>query len=100
MIIRIIATALIQCTVRTQAGWITFAVAGTARSLLAARLDMAIPGLFHLEGSLHRIICRELRVRYCHTGDKVDAGRVSQSQKSEPGCPGSRSCVLLGTEAG
>ena len=25
MIIRIIANALIQCTVRTQAGWITFA---------------------------------------------------------------------------
>src|ERR1700754_720495 len=43
MIIRIIATALIQCTMRTQAGWITLAAAGTACSSLAARLDMAHP---------------------------------------------------------
>src|SRR5665647_45662 len=50
MIIRIIATALIQCTVRTQAGWITLAVVGTARSSLAARLDMADPWLFRLWG--------------------------------------------------
>src|SRR5882672_7536934 len=41
MIIRIIATALIQCTMRTQAGWITLEVVGTACSSLAAMLDMA-----------------------------------------------------------
>src|ERR1700688_3213764 len=89
MIIRIIATALIQCTVRTQAGWITFAGAGagTARSSLAATLDITNPWFFHRWRSLHRIIRREPRLRYCHTHDQIDAGRVSQSQKSEPGRP-------------
>src|ERR1700688_1050275 len=100
MIIRIIATALIQCTVRTHAGWITLAVVGTARSSLAARLDIAIPWLFHLWKSVRSNIRRELRLRYCHTDHKIDAGRVWRSQKSEPGCPGPRSRVLVGTKAG
>src|ERR1035438_9117898 len=55
MIIRIIATALIQCTVRTHAGWMTFAVAVTVRSSLAARLDIANPWLFHLWRSIPRL---------------------------------------------
>ena len=47
MIIRTIATALIQCTMRTQAGWMTFvAVAAAAGWSLTARLDMVIPWLF------------------------------------------------------
>src|ERR1035437_3065056 len=48
MIIRIIATALIQCTVRTHAGWRILAWAGMALVSLAARLDIAIPRLFRL----------------------------------------------------
>src|SRR5665647_842521 len=100
MIIRIIATALIQCTVRTQAGWIALAVVGTARSSLAARLDMAVPWLFRLlEWSIRPIIRRELRLRYCHTDYKIDACRVWRSQKSEPGCPGSRSRIVVGTRS-
>ena len=39
--------ALIQCTVRTQAGWTTFVdVAAAAGCSLTARLDMVIPWLF------------------------------------------------------
>src|ERR1041385_163659 len=46
MIIRIIATALIQCTTRTQAGWITFAGTAAVRCSLAVMLDMAVPPEF------------------------------------------------------
>src|ERR1700730_9595394 len=86
MIIRIIATALIQCTVRTHAGWMTFVVAGTVRSSLAARLDMVVPSL---ENRLLRTIRRELRLRYCHRDAGIDTLRPLRSQNSEPGCPGS-----------
>jgi hypothetical protein len=47
MIIRTVATALIQCTVRTQAGWITFAGLEAVCSSLTARLDMSVPRTFH-----------------------------------------------------
>src|SRR6202035_3175882 len=99
MIIRIIATALIQCTVRTHAGWMTFAVAGTVPSSLATRLDITILSLFHLLESIP-IIRREPGLRYCNRDYQNDAKRASRSQKSEPGCPGSRSRVLLGTNSG
>src|ERR1700738_5429687 len=42
MIIRIIATALIQCSTLTQAGWMGFAVVGVTCSSLTARLDMMV----------------------------------------------------------
>src|SRR5882757_1940847 len=85
MIIRIIATALIQCTMRTQRGCIALVVtAGTARSWLAVTLDMAHP-------------CRILASYYTPgTGISLLPCRPSRrcwqawrSQKSEPGCPGS-----------
>src|SRR6202035_769132 len=100
MIIRIIATALIQCTVRTHAGWMTFAVAGTVASSLAARLDIAILSLFPSLEADTPIIRREPGLRYCNRDYQNDAKRASRSQKSEPGCPGSRSRVLLGTRSG
>jgi hypothetical protein len=40
MIIRIMASALIQCMVLTQAGWITLAGVALTGASLAARLDM------------------------------------------------------------
>src|ERR1700757_4941158 len=43
MIIRIMANALIQCMVRTQAGWIVFAPSGVAALSVAARLDISAP---------------------------------------------------------
>src|SRR3954449_10998124 len=46
MIIMIIATALIQCTIRTQAGWITALWTVAVRSWFAVMLDMAVPPQF------------------------------------------------------
>src|SRR5215475_413739 len=43
MIIMIMATALIQCMVRTHAGWITFAGSRVALLSAAARLDIDAP---------------------------------------------------------
>src|SRR3954464_7150072 len=42
MIIRIIATALIQCTTRTQAGWMIFAGTEIVRCSVAVMLDMDV----------------------------------------------------------
>src|SRR3954470_2742898 len=95
MIIKIIATALIQCATRTHAGWITVAVAGTARSSLAARLDILFLGCSIIE-IRYPIIRQALRVRYLNTGYSIDAWTASRSQKSEPDCPGSRPPVLWG----
>src|ERR1700731_1860992 len=81
----------------------TFAVAGTVCSSLAARLDIAFPGFFLAVPSQTADapnIRRARRLRYCHTNDKIDTGRASRSQKSEPGRPGSRSRILLGTKSG
>src|SRR5665647_632529 len=100
MIIRIIATALIQCTVRSHAGWTTLVWAGMALVSLAARLDIAIPRLFHLFEPGTPSIRRELRLRYCLRDDKIDTRRLSSSQKCEPGCPGSRSRIPVGTRPG
>src|SRR5215210_6320244 len=97
MIITIIATALIQCVVRTHAGWITGALASTARSPLAARLDILVPSTVPLAGS-YGSIRRALPLRYCNTGYMNDACGASRSQKSEPGCPGSRSAHPGGDE--
>src|SRR5690349_11704524 len=60
MIIRIIATALIQCMILTQAGWITFAGTRIACSSVAARLDTAV--LRHSNPSLSYTIRREMGV--------------------------------------
>src|SRR5437868_11830075 len=88
MIITIIATALIQCAIRTHAGWMTVAVAGTARSSFAARLDILFLGCSVIE-IWYPIIRQALRVRYLNTGYSIDARSASRSQKSEPGRPGS-----------
>src|SRR4051812_15782542 len=45
MIISTIANALVQCSARTQAGWITLALVGAACSSLTVRADMALPRL-------------------------------------------------------
>src|SRR6266436_6973920 len=65
-----------------------FAGAATARSSLAARLDISNPGCSTVEIDTP-IIRRNPPLRYCHAGYKTHACRVSRSQKSEPGCPGS-----------
>jgi hypothetical protein len=44
MIMMIIAAALIQCSTRTQTGWIVFAVAGAACVVLIGTVDMASSG--------------------------------------------------------
>jgi hypothetical protein len=41
MIIKTIAKALVQCSARTQAGWITLALVEAACSSLTVRVDMA-----------------------------------------------------------
>src|SRR6478752_162295 len=67
----------------------TVAWAASVRSLLAARLDMSIPGCSIAEVDMP-VIRRNPRLRYCHAGYNTDACSASRSQKSEPGCPGSR----------
>src|SRR5438445_6678784 len=62
MIIKTMAKALIQCSVRTQAGWITLAAAGALASVccsLAVRLDMTVP-----YNSRYRFIRRKPSFRY------------------------------------
>src|SRR5258706_3112561 len=95
MIIRMIATALIQCTIRTHAGWMTFALDGACASL-AARLDMVVPSL---DTSI-RVIRREPLLRYCNKNDQVGARRVRRSQKNEPDCPRSPLPILMGAPSG
>ena len=45
MIIRTIAKALVQCSARTQAGWMTLALVDAACSSLTVTADMALPRL-------------------------------------------------------
>src|SRR4051812_33950090 len=66
MIIRIIATALIQCTTRTQPGWITFAGTVAVRCSLAVMLDMAVPPEFASDYT------PKTPFRYCAKDDQVD----------------------------
>src|SRR3954454_12970318 len=48
MIIRTIATALVQCRARTQAGWMTFAVVALTWLSETVRLDMIDPSLLSI----------------------------------------------------
>src|SRR6266849_6210167 len=73
----------------------TFAGAAIARSSLAARLDMSILGCSIAQVDIP-IIRRNPLLRYCHAGYKIDACRVSRSQKSEPGCPRLAACASCG----
>src|SRR6266568_5785423 len=50
MIIRTIATALVQCSARTQAGWMTLAAVALTCSSLTVRLVMADPWLAIVTG--------------------------------------------------
>src|SRR5882757_6903646 len=82
MIIRTIATALVQCSTRTQIGWIAFAgVAVSAWSSLTARLAMAD---FSARGRCW-LIRREPAFRYRIRRHQFEVRRLSRSQKSEPG---------------
>src|SRR3954449_1822460 len=45
MIIRTMAKALVQCSARTQAGWMTLALADAVCSSLTVRADISIPRL-------------------------------------------------------
>src|SRR3954447_12167267 len=66
MIISIIATALIQCTTRTQPGWITFTGTVAVRCSLAVMLDMAVPPEFAPDYT------PKTPFRYCAKDDQVD----------------------------
>src|SRR5258708_37218932 len=61
MIISTIATALVQCSARTQAGWMIFVAADVACSSLTVRADIAVSCC----GS-YQLIRREPGFRYCH----------------------------------
>src|SRR5687767_1247086 len=90
MIIRTIATALIQWTMRTQAGWMTFVVVAAAAGWsLTARLDMVVPWLFHTKGRPIQAYTPEPGGSLLPRRYQVDACSLWRSQKSEPGCPGS-----------
>src|ERR1051325_861261 len=91
MIIKIIETALIECTTRTPAGSITFAGTVAVLASLAVMLDMAVPPEFAPDYT------PESPSRYCDTTYQVDRSGVWRSQKSEPGCPGSPSAYPVGT---
>src|SRR4051812_36720814 len=66
MIMRIIATALIQCTTRTHAGWMIRAGATTVLCSLAVMLDMAVPPEFAPDYT------RKTPFRYCDRGHQAD----------------------------
>src|SRR4051812_42826141 len=97
MIMMIVATALIQCVVRTHAGCMVVGFAATERSSLAARLD-----IFRILGVPCGISIPIMRqawpVRYCNKGYEIDARGAWRSQKSEPGCPGSRFAAPVGKQ--
>src|SRR5580704_6456147 len=93
MIIMIMATALVQCMARTQAGWITLAGSLWVKSSAAARLDIVIL----VQIARHSIIRRKLWFRYWMNPAGSTADRRPHSQKSEPGFPGSPSCIPWGS---
>src|SRR5436190_981809 len=90
MIIRTIANALVQCSARTQAGWITLALVEAACSSLTVRVDMAFPAW-----SSFSFIRREPAFCYCrdairsmHGGYRVHkkASRVAPARQSTRPC--------------
>ena len=87
-----IATALIQCMIRTQAGWIT--LAARAGWSVTARLDMTVPWLDvsipHYTPITGVFVTRIRAIEFVPP-------RHRWSQKSEPGCPGSRCASAAGT---
>src|SRR5262245_51308771 len=87
MIIKTIAKALVQCSARTQAGWITLLLVDVACSSLTVTADMGSPSA---RNSLS-IIRREPALRYYQDTMKPIPATYRPSRKSEPGCPGSPS---------
>src|SRR5476651_1461443 len=79
-----------------------FAGVDVACSPLAARLDISVPwSVLAIPLTVDTPFIRpECLLRYCHAGYQVDACRVSRSQKSEPGCPGSRAARPVGGRPG
>src|SRR3569833_3909597 len=101
MIIRIIATALVQCMIRTQPGWIILAGAAPVWASAAARLDVALD----MDGSVGWRMRNfdhytpAAGVRYPDGDAQFDisfhrTGR--RSQKSEPGRTGSLLLASVG----
>src|SRR5712671_5265332 len=95
MIISTIATALIQCRARTQAGWITFVVVAVARSSLTVRVDMALP-----VGSSYQFIRREPGSRYCHVAIQSMHGEHFGHKKASRVAPARRLTHPVGTMQG
>src|SRR5271166_1580585 len=93
MIISIMAKALVQCMARIHAGWMVLAGSVVMWVSAAARLDISAPSEFsygnYTPGTSFPLLL---------AGYQKDAGSVSTSQKSEPGCPGSPSRTPYGAE--
>src|SRR4051794_36421555 len=98
MIISTIATALVQCRARTQAGWITFAGVAEACSSLIVRLDMAVSAR-----SSYRLIRREPGFRYCLSPGQPTHGRDFSHKKASRVAParlGASCCNNAGNAPG
>src|SRR3954470_14609470 len=86
MIIRIIAKALVQCSTRTQAGWIALAVvAGAAGCSLTVMLDMIRSVA---EGDCHYLRTIPGFVTAIPCTSFTRAGHLDH-EKASRGCPGS-----------
>src|SRR5450759_5874123 len=96
MIIRIIATALIPCAVRTQAGWMTRGVVWTARWSVAARRDMAVPS-FEVDARIYAGNC--CFVTAIQTIRSMPAGHGGHKKASRV-APARLSRIPLGTRSG
>src|SRR5690242_14915073 len=100
MIIRITATALIQCMVRTQAGWIAFAGTATGCCSAAAMLDTALlrPSIpFGVQYSIRW----ETGLRYYRRAIKAIRAFYRSHKKASRGVPRLETCASrLGTLKG
>src|SRR5260370_1390271 len=85
MIISTIANALVQCIARTQAGWMTFPVAGVTCWSLTVRLDMADPSWLIGPWCLLPAYTPAIGFPLLHCTHQVHRWWASRSQKSEPG---------------
>src|SRR6516165_3189525 len=91
MIIRIMATALVQCMARTHAGWITFVGACVAWLSVAATLDMAVSWLKPVNE-----YTPEVAVSLLHQHRRVEDPQPLIFTKKRAGFPGSPSRIPVG----
>src|SRR5437879_10854268 len=94
MIIRTIANALVQCSARTQAGWMTLALVDAACSSLTVTADMALP---RLEFDISFIIRREPAFRYCRDAIRSMHGRYRVHKEASRVAPARQSTRPVGT---